>query len=496
MKSFKMIICLCCFSTLTAQKASIEFELNGRPSYKELVDSLKTSKNPFSRFIGEWTLKEDIWIQNWGNQTDTIKIPNHHTISSQLNTENTLLSIIDGPEPNGHIFWSYNPNTKEVSHLSSFGTIRAGVGQGNIDEKGDLTLKIKFEGEPKNTYRIYNYSWISEDSYHMRSVQYDQNDQATGLFYEGTFIKLKSGFNVDDERKISSNVLKMENSENQLIKDQSAVLAQFIRQENLDLVSEVFDDQSFILPEYHKTLGGLADISKYYEDFFHKTENISYSKKSFEIQPIDHLYLEIGTFEHQYKTPNESVFTYTGKYLTYWKLPENGTPKIVAHIWGASHYFEAENLEFVAVPTTDEKPLKPKTKWERNIEAARKYAYDAVLNGNAKKQSKSYAEDAIYMTYYDPPFIGKPKISEYFDSHYNPEVTRDSLATWAVKIIELGNYALKFGEYYVAWTYENKPNFIRGKGLSLYRRRDDGKIEIYRQMINHSMPPTPKVNDE
>ncbi len=167
-----------------AQTSSIEFELNGR-------NSNDSSKNPFGKFIGEWTLKDDNWTHNWGGDTETIKIPKHHTVSKQLNTDNSLLSIIDGPEPNGHIFWSYNPETKEVFHLSSFGAIRAGNGKGTVNENGDLELKLFFEGEPDDTYRIYNYKWTHANEYHMKSVQYNKNDEPTGLFYEGTFVRIE-----------------------------------------------------------------------------------------------------------------------------------------------------------------------------------------------------------------------------------------------------------------------------------------------------------------
>ena len=170
-------------SVLLAQKISIEYELNGRTQDD-------TSKNPFEQFIGEWTLKNDDWTHNWGGGTETIKIPNHHTISKEINTSNSLLSIIDGHQPNGHIFWSYNPNTKEVFHLSSFGTIRAGDGKGTINDNGDVKLRLTFEGEPSDTYRIYNYKWLSENEYHMKSVQYGKDDQPTGLFYEGYFVRI------------------------------------------------------------------------------------------------------------------------------------------------------------------------------------------------------------------------------------------------------------------------------------------------------------------
>ncbi|MEO1516907.1 MAG: hypothetical protein AAFV95_17930 [Bacteroidota bacterium] len=171
-------VCLC------AQTETIEFELNGR-------NPINVSDNPFGKFVGEWTLKDDNWTHNWGSGTETIKIPGHHTVSKQLNTDNSLLSIIDGPEPNGHIFWSYNPNTGEVRHLSSFGAFRAGHGTGTVNEKGDVQLRLVFEGEPTGTYRMYHYKWISQDEYHMKSVQFSADGEETGLFYEGNFVRVK-----------------------------------------------------------------------------------------------------------------------------------------------------------------------------------------------------------------------------------------------------------------------------------------------------------------
>lgn len=169
--------------TFFAQKTSISYESNGKNA------QLKT-ENPFAKFYGEWTLKNDDWSQNWGYGDEQIKIPNHHTVSTGINTKNSLISIIDGPEPNGQIYWSYNPVTKEVNHLSSFGDIRAGRGKGTVDENGNLRLKLFFEGEAKNTYRIYTYTWVNDDEYVLKSVQYDQKDQPTGLFYSGTFVRV------------------------------------------------------------------------------------------------------------------------------------------------------------------------------------------------------------------------------------------------------------------------------------------------------------------
>lgn len=151
---------------------------------------LQNPKNPFNKFIGEWTLKNDDWFQNWGGADEHIKIPNHHTVCRQLNTDNSLLAVIDGTPPYGHIFWSYNPVKKEVDHLSSFGNTRAGVGKGTVNEKGDVSLKISFADEAEGTYRLYTYIWVSENEYELKSIQYDVNDNPTGFFYGGTFVRL------------------------------------------------------------------------------------------------------------------------------------------------------------------------------------------------------------------------------------------------------------------------------------------------------------------
>ena len=41
------------------------------------------AENPFHRFFGEWTLKNDDWKQNWGDGDEAVKIPNHYTVSNR-----------------------------------------------------------------------------------------------------------------------------------------------------------------------------------------------------------------------------------------------------------------------------------------------------------------------------------------------------------------------------------------------------------------------------
>ena len=171
---------------------NILFIVISTPCFAQSTVGADSIANPFHKFFGEWTLKEDSWSHNWGSGTEQIKIPNHYTMTQALNTNNSVLQVVDTP-PKGHILWVYNPIKKEVYHLSSFGTERSGTGKGSVSENGDVTLKVSFQGEEEGSYRIYNYRWINRDEYELRSVQYNSDGKPTGLFYSGVFVRLKKG---------------------------------------------------------------------------------------------------------------------------------------------------------------------------------------------------------------------------------------------------------------------------------------------------------------
>jgi hypothetical protein len=147
--------------------------------------------NPFEGFFGEWTLKDDEFQQVWDGKTvQTQNIPDHRTRCDRINTDRSMLCVIDaGRDLKGHILWSYNGDSKQVHHLSHFGTARSGVGIGTIDPGGNLRLKVSFQDEPEGSYRIYEYHWVSRDEYQMMSRQYDRAGKLTGNWYGGSFVR-------------------------------------------------------------------------------------------------------------------------------------------------------------------------------------------------------------------------------------------------------------------------------------------------------------------
>ncbi len=171
----------------------LELKLGKKNIVKHFFRYEKHKENPFKKFIGEWTLKNDTWQQSDDNiGIQQLKIPNHYSKCTVINTNNSLLWLVDATSARGHILWVYNQEKNQLQQLSSFYPSRSGVGEGTIENNGNAHIKVFFEGEAKNTYRLYTYTWISENEYILKSTQYNSKDQPTGSFYGGTFIRLPS----------------------------------------------------------------------------------------------------------------------------------------------------------------------------------------------------------------------------------------------------------------------------------------------------------------
>lgn len=149
-----------------------------------------TDTNPLTRFVGTWTLKDDHFQQVWdGGEVETLTIPGHTTDCRELNTNNSLLCTVAAGDLKGQIYWAVPDGSTTVSHLSQFGTTRVGNGIGVIETNNDLQLKISFSDEPDGTYRLYEYTWVSNDEYAMMSRQYSSAGEPTGNWYGGVFVR-------------------------------------------------------------------------------------------------------------------------------------------------------------------------------------------------------------------------------------------------------------------------------------------------------------------
>jgi hypothetical protein len=148
--------------------------------------------NTFARFLGDWKLKSDRFQQVWDGKTvETLTMPAHLTRCQSVNTARSVLCVVDAGDLKGHILWVYDADAHRVNHLSHFGTARSGVGSGTLDAHANLRLTIRFQDEPPGSYRVYEYTWVSDDEYSMISRQYRADGSSTGNWYGGSFVRVK-----------------------------------------------------------------------------------------------------------------------------------------------------------------------------------------------------------------------------------------------------------------------------------------------------------------
>ncbi len=170
----------------------IEVQPHQKNLYNAKFKYVKRPGNPFKPYIGKWTLKNDAWeSSDESGVKQQINIPNHYTICKEVNTDNSILWKVDATSAQGHILWVFNHEQQKIDHISSFMPFRSGVGEGQIDEDGNVKLKVVFEGEPMNTYRIYTYTWINKDEYILKSRRFNHKDEPTGDYYGGVFVRVQ-----------------------------------------------------------------------------------------------------------------------------------------------------------------------------------------------------------------------------------------------------------------------------------------------------------------
>jgi len=84
------------FEWEAGENIKVEIKKGAKP-YTSSFRYVPRPGNPFKKFLGEWTLKDDDWEQGNGQGVERIKIPGHHTICREVNTDNSILWTVRHP---------------------------------------------------------------------------------------------------------------------------------------------------------------------------------------------------------------------------------------------------------------------------------------------------------------------------------------------------------------------------------------------------------------
>lgn len=307
-----------------ARKISIEPTHN-----KEFFDDFKyvqRPENPFKKFVGKWTLKNDLWEQGDGRDAiEQLKIPGHTTICKEINTDTSLLCTIEATSAKGHILWGYDHQSEKIHHLSSFLPFRNGVGEGTVSDNGNIQIKISF-GEPEGSYRVYNYTWINDDEYILESNQYDKNDQSTGNFYGGIFTRILDRFN--------SSKLKIDAKDEEKVKKILQTLDDTTMSTE-DKLSIWSDELTHMAPN-NKVITSKGELKKYLEEE-EGNGKVSMTHKIIELTSYEEIVIVRGKVTGTFTSRNTNIKTsFKTKNLFVFKREPNSSLKIWKVIYNHS----------------------------------------------------------------------------------------------------------------------------------------------------------------
>ena len=175
--------------------------------------------------------------------------------------------------------------------------------------------------------------------------------------------------------------------------------------------------------------------------------------------------------------------------MNVWKIEKNGNLTLVSEIWGADTAVDKSNFSFIEQQAS----IMPSVKISKDVSDEIRKRNELIAKLVKKREGEKHAtelftKDAIYMTYDTPMLIGMENIKPYFTEHEKPnDVSIDFVQIKASTMINLLNFVVEYGYYYVDVSWDNKKTkaTVTGKSTNLWKKDEKGVWMLYRQMVNH-----------
>jgi ketosteroid isomerase-like protein len=255
-----------------------------------------------------------------------------------------------------------------------------------------------------------------------------------------------------------------------------------------ELVS-MYSKDAVYMPEYHPTLFDRSSIETYFTKWMTAIRSSTYRSVTSELLEQGNDLFETGTFtDTTIRTINDTVIS-RGKYFRHWKLDPANVPTIYAEIWGGRFWYDRSKSPFAGNgDPVSIKPYATGSEEEKQVISRNELLGQLVKERKGLEHADLFTDDAVYMPYYESAIKGINKIREYFYGHEKPgEVTVDSISLVTGRVTAINDLVMEHGFYGVKWTArDGTSGVVTGKSLNLWKRKSDGTLMMYRQMVNHN----------
>lgn len=273
-----------------------------------------------------------------------------------------------------------------------------------------------------------------------------------------------------------------------IVEKSNSMYADALISHNVQLITGLYSEDAVLMPEHSRLCPGKNAIKEYYTLWLDSVTVTSYKRTISELQDLGGQFLELGSFTETFKRKGNAPYTYTGKYMALWKKSkiEPGALK-VAELWGSNTTFERSVLPEIVTATPDYNYNIDK-KMEKEVQLRNTIISTLVRERKGAEHALLFLPDAVYMTYYTPPLMGKEPITAYFTEHEKPgEVIIDKidLRNGNVYGLSSNNIVVEHGFYNVDYRAGQYSGTVSGKSINIWKRDKNGTLMLYRQAVNH-----------
>ena len=240
-----------------------------------------------------------------------------------------------------------------------------------------------------------------------------------------------------------------------------------------------YGDESMLMADYNPLIKSRDNIAIFYDSIFSREELSAYSREIVDVLELSNRVIEIGLF-----TKTFADFTkLEGKYLTVWQINREGLLEIRAESFGYLH--EIDDPTTLLVPEASRSHPEPiDMPWE--LEAYHALGESNVVDRIAERSANTYTQEGMYLPFADTIKTGRSTLLSHYQAYYKYPVRIDSIQIFAFDYDTIEEGYIKYGGFYVDWSYPGFKGSTKGTGISFWRREQDNSLRIHRQIGLHT----------
>lgn len=260
--------------------------------------------------------------------------------------------------------------------------------------------------------------------------------------------------------------------------ENSAQIVDAAKSKEFENIAFWYDDESMLMADYNPMIKSRVNIAIFYDSIFSREELSAYSREIVDVLQLSNRVIEIGLF-----TKTFADFTKRkGKYLTVWQINSEGLLEIRAESFGYLHEID-DPTRLVVSEASRSHPQPIDMPWE--LEAYNALGESNVIDRIAERSVSAYTEDGMYLPFADTIKSGKSTLLSHYRAYYEHPVRIDSIQIFAFACDQVEDGYIKYGGFYVDWSFPGFAGNTVGTGISYWRRQEDNSLRIHRQIGLH-----------